>query len=82
VPGKAKTRLIPMLGERCSAAGAADAADTVGHAKAAGLMPELCATPEPGDPEWAGSCRGGALSDQGEATLASGLRAAVAAGQS
>ena len=80
VAGKAKTRLIPLLG----ADGAARLAqrmlaDTVLHAKAAGLgTPELCATPEPGDPEWAGSLPAGVgLSDQGEGDLGQRLAAAV-----
>jgi len=54
IPGKAKTRLIPTLGE----SGAAHLAHrmllaTVAEAEAAGLsIPELCATPHPNDPEW------------------------------
>jgi rSAM/selenodomain-associated transferase 1 len=55
VPGKAKTRLIPALGE----IGAARLAHrmllkTVEEAQAAALaIPELCATPHPYDPDWA-----------------------------
>ena len=56
VPGKAKTRLIPALGE----IGAARLAhrmlmQTVAEAIGAGLaIPELCVTPHPLDPEWQG----------------------------
>ncbi len=56
VPGKAKTRLIPALGE----AGAAKLAyemlqNCVAEALAAKLptLPELCAEPHPMEPEWA-----------------------------
>lgn len=54
LPGKAKTRLTPALGEK----GAARLAQkmllaTVREAQAAGLaMPELCTTPPPDYPEW------------------------------
>lgn len=54
VPGRAKTRLIPALGE----IGAARLAHrmllaTVAEAEAARLaIPELCTTPHPYDPEW------------------------------
>ena len=54
LPGKAKTRLIPALGE----AGAARFAyemllDTVAEAVAANLaIPELCTDPHPMEPEW------------------------------
>jgi rSAM/selenodomain-associated transferase 1 len=54
VPGSAKTRLIPALGE----IGAARLAHkmllaTIAEAEAARLaIPELCATPHPYDPEW------------------------------
>jgi rSAM/selenodomain-associated transferase 1 len=56
IPGKAKTRLIPALGE----IGAARLAhkmllDTVSEAFAANLsIPELCTDPHPLDPEWEG----------------------------
>ncbi len=56
VPGFAKTRLIPVLGET----GAARLArrmlhHTLGTALAAAIGPvELCATPDPGDPAWHG----------------------------
>jgi uncharacterized protein len=54
VPGTAKTRLVPKLGE----IGAARLAHkmllaTIAEAEAARLaIPELCATPHPYDPEW------------------------------
>jgi uncharacterized protein len=54
VPGSAKTRLVPKLGE----VGAARLAHkmllaTIAEAEAARLaIPELCATPHPYDPEW------------------------------
>lgn len=80
VPGHAKTRLIPSLGE----AGAAKLAkqmldDTVNHALTAGLAtPELCATPHPDDPSWAGHLPTGLrLFDQGAGDL--GQRLATAA---
>ena len=80
VPGRAKTRLIPLLGE----AGAARLAqrmlaDTIDHALTAGLAtPELCATPHPDDPSWAGYLPVGVhLSDQGTGDL--GQRLATAA---
>lgn len=72
VPGRVKTRLMPVLGE----AGAARLAerllaDTVDHALAAGLaVPELCATPHPDDPSWAGHLPDRVrLSDQGPGDL-------------
>ncbi|MDQ3144016.1 MAG: TIGR04282 family arsenosugar biosynthesis glycosyltransferase [Pseudomonadota bacterium] len=80
VPGKVKTRLIPMLGED----GAAELAkrmlaDTVAHAVGAGLAtPELCATPHPDDPEWAEYLPAVVrLTDQGAGDL--GQRMAAAA---
>ena len=80
VPGRVKTRLIPVLGE----AGAAELAermlaDTVAHALDAGLaMPELCATPHPGDAAWTEHLPAGVrLSDQGPGDL--GQRMAAAA---
>jgi rSAM/selenodomain-associated transferase 1 len=78
--GKAKTRLIPLLGEEGAARLAQQMlADTVGHARAAGLgTPELCATPEPGHPAWARFLPSGVrLSDQGEGDLGQRLAAAV-----
>ena len=80
VPGSVKTRLIPALGED----GAAELAqrmlaDTVAHALAAGLgPPELCATPHPDDPAWAGHLPAGVkLSDQGPGDLGQRLAAAA-----
>ena len=80
VPGNVKTRLIPVLGE----VGAAQLAqrmlaDTVAHALAAGLAtPELCATPHPDDPSWAGHLPAGVrLSDQGTGDLGQRLAAAA-----
>jgi glycosyltransferase A (GT-A) superfamily protein (DUF2064 family) len=65
LPGIAKTRLIPVLGE----AGAARLAqqmlsDTVGEALAAELgTPELCVTPHPDDPLWVGRLPAGVRRD-------------------
>lgn len=80
VPGRVKTRLIPALGE----AGATRLAqrmlaDTVAHAMAAGLAtPELCATPHPDDPSWAGHLPTGVrLSGQGSGDLGRRLAAAA-----
>lgn len=80
VPGSVKTRLIPALG----AVGAARLAqrmlaDTVDHALAAGLAAtELCATPHPDDPSWAGHLPPGVhLSDQGVGDLGQRLGAAA-----
>ncbi len=80
VPGSVKTRLVPMLGEE----GAAQLAkrmlvDTVVQAIAAGLAtPELCATPPPDDPAWAGLLPARVrLSDQGEGDLGQRLAAAA-----
>lgn len=82
VPGRVKTRLIPALGE----AGAARLAqrmltDTIDHALSAGLASvELCATPHPDDPQWAGHLPAGVqLSEQGPGDL--GQRLAAAAGR-
>jgi len=54
-------------------------ADTVAHALASGLgHPELCATPHPGDPLWAGRLPAGVrLSDQGPGDLGQRLAAAA-----
>ena len=80
VPGSVKTRLIPVLGK----VGAARLAqrmlsNTVSNALAAGLAPpELCATPHPGDPSWAGHLPAGVrLSDQGPGDLGQRLAAAA-----
>ena len=54
VPGRAKTRLIPALGEAAAAQLAhAMLLATVAAASNAGLgIPQLCATPDPQDPAW------------------------------
>lgn len=54
VPGRAKTRLAPALGEVGAARLAKRMLDrTVAEAQAAGLaIPELCATPHPFDEDW------------------------------
>jgi hypothetical protein len=54
VPGQAKTRLAPALGEIGAARLAKRMLDrTVVEAEAAGLaIPELCATPHPFDEDW------------------------------
>lgn len=80
VPGSAKTRLIPLLGEAGTARLAQRMlADTVGHAIGAGLsIPELCATPHPDDAQWVGHLPAGVrLTDQGSGDL--GQRLAMAA---
>ena len=80
VPGRAKTRLIPLLGEVGAARLAQRMlAETVGHAYTAGLEPpELCATPHPDDPDWAGHLPAGLrLSDQGPGDLGQRLAAAA-----
>jgi uncharacterized protein len=81
VPGKAKTRLIPALGE----IGAARLAhkmllNTVEEAQAAALaIPELCATPHPFDPEWAPFLPQAEIryTDQGEGDLGERLARAA-----
>jgi rSAM/selenodomain-associated transferase 1 len=80
VPGHAKTRLIPMLGE----AGAARLAqrmlaETIEHARSSGLgIPELCATPHPDDPQWASHLPDNVrLTDQGQGDLGQRLAAAA-----
>lgn len=80
VPGRVKTRLVPLLGE----AGAARLArrmlaNTVEQALGAGLLtPELCATPHSGDPEWAGLLPDTIqLSDQGQGDLGERLTRAA-----
>ena len=80
VPGRVKTRLIPILGEEGSARLAQRMlADTVANAQAAGLAPpELCATPHSDDPSWAGHLPVGMqLSDQGPGNLGERLAAAA-----
>ena len=81
VPGQAKTRLIPALGE----IGAARLAHrmllaTIAEAEGARLaIPELCATPHPYDPEWQPFLAKAEIryTDQGEGDL--GARLARAA---
>ena len=80
VRGKVKTRLVPALG----VAGAAllaqrMLADTVDRALAAGLAnTELCASPHPEDPQWAGHLPAGVrLANQGEGDLGRRLAAAA-----
>ena len=80
VPGKVKTRLVPALGE----VGAALLAErmlaaTIDSALAAGLAnTELCASPHPADPQWAGHLPAGVrLADQGEGNLGQRLAAAA-----
>jgi uncharacterized protein len=77
---RVKTRLIPVLGETGAARLAQRMlADTVDHAKAAGLgTPELCATPHPDDASWSGHLPPGVrLSDQGSGDLGQRLAAAA-----
>ena len=81
VPGKVKTRLVPALGEVGAALLAKRMlADTVDRALAAGLAnTELCASPHPADPQWAGHLPTGVrLADQGEGNLGQRLAAAAA----
>jgi rSAM/selenodomain-associated transferase 1 len=81
VPGRAKTRLIPALGE----IGAARLAHrmllkTVDEAVAACLaIPELCATPHPYDPDWAPFLPQAQIrfTDQGEGDLGERLARAA-----
>jgi rSAM/selenodomain-associated transferase 1 len=56
VPGQAKTRLVPALGEAGAARLAARLLDlALEQALAAGVGPvELCASPAPGTPAWSG----------------------------
>ena len=80
VPGKVKTRLVPALGEVGAALLAKRMlADTVDRALAAGLAnTELCASPHPADPQWAGHLPAGVrLADQGEGDLGRRLAAAA-----
>jgi len=80
VPGKVKTRLIPVLGEEGAARLAQRMlADTVDHAKQAGLStPQLCATPHSADPSWEEHLPSGLwLFDQGLGDLGHRLAAAT-----
>lgn len=84
VPGRAKTRLIPALGEDGAARLAHEMLlDTVAEALAANLaMPELCVDPHPLDPHWNGllPTRDLRVTAQGEGDLGARLaRAAKAA---
>jgi len=88
LPGVAKTRLIPLLGEARAARLAQQMLDaTVGEALTAGLgAPELCVTPHPDNSQWAGLLPAGVrLSDQGPGDLGERLAAAarrvIAAGE-
>ncbi|MFZ3261518.1 MAG: TIGR04282 family arsenosugar biosynthesis glycosyltransferase [Thiobacillus sp.] len=56
VPGRVKTRLIPVLGEAGAARLAARMLDlALGKARAAAVGPvELCMSPAPDSPDWAG----------------------------
>ncbi len=80
VPGRVKTRLIPLLGE----AGAAQLArkmlaDTATNSFSAGAANvELCATPHPADPSWVEQLPAGVkLTDQGEGELGQRLERAA-----
>ncbi len=80
VPGKVKTRLVPALGEVGAALLAQRMlADTVDRALAAAPADvELCASPHPADPQWAGHLPVGVrLADQGEGNLGQRLAAAA-----
>ena len=81
VPGRVKTRLIPALGEAGAARLAARMLDqALDQALAAAVGPvELCMSPAPDSPEWAGFALppGIETSDQGEGDL--GARMACAA---
>jgi rSAM/selenodomain-associated transferase 1 len=81
VPGKAKTRLIPALGAEGAARLAANMlTHTVTQAISAGVgEPELCATPSPDTPEWAGVRPPGIrMIDQGHGDLGERLSRAAA----
>lgn len=70
--GQAKTRLIPALGaDGAARLATAMLAETVAAALEADVgRPELCASPAPDEPEWAGLLPDGVdLSDQGEGDL-------------
>ncbi len=80
VPGAVKTRLISMLGAEGAARLAATMLHTtVAHATKAGLdVPELCVTPDSGDPAWRGFLPAGVrLTDQGSGDLGKRLAAAA-----
>jgi rSAM/selenodomain-associated transferase 1 len=80
VPGQAKTRLIPALGEAGAARLARDMlAATLTQASSAGLgIPELCVTPGPDSAEWVGQLPDGVVvTDQGTGDLGRRLEAAA-----
>lgn len=80
VPGKVKTRMIPLLGSVGAALLAQRMlADTVGHALAAGLsVPEVCVAPDANDLQWEGKLPTGVrLSNQGPGDLGDRLAAAA-----
>ncbi|CAA9499902.1 MAG: hypothetical protein AVDCRST_MAG31-311 [uncultured Sphingomonas sp.] len=80
VPGAAKTRLIPALGQEGAARLAAQMlTETTAAAVAADLgEPELCATPAPGSPEWAPVRPAGVrMTDQGPGDLGERLARAT-----
>ena len=80
VPGRVKTRLIPVLGDLGAAKLAQRMlADIIALALAARLGPiELCATPHPDPPSWAGHLPTGVtLTDQGPGDLGQRLAAAA-----
>jgi rSAM/selenodomain-associated transferase 1 len=79
VAGKAKTRLIPALGEEGAARLAREMlADTVREAVASGLEVELCATPAPADAEWKPFLPHINATDQGDGDLGERLARAAA----
>jgi rSAM/selenodomain-associated transferase 1 len=81
VPGQAKTRLIPALGEIGAARLARTMLErTVAEAQGAGLLiPELCATPHPFDEEWKPFLPSAQIryTDQGEGDLGERLARAA-----
>jgi rSAM/selenodomain-associated transferase 1 len=78
VPGQAKTRLIPALGEAGAARLAQEMlAATVNEAVASGLDVELCATPAPSAPEWEPFLPGVEVTDQGDGDLGERLARAT-----
>jgi rSAM/selenodomain-associated transferase 1 len=79
VPGKAKTRLIPALGQEGAARLAREMLEqTVSEAVATGLEVELCATPAPSDAEWEPFLPAVEATDQGEGDLGERLSRAAA----
>jgi rSAM/selenodomain-associated transferase 1 len=79
VAGKAKTRLIPALGEEGAARLAQEMlSDTVREAVASGLEVELCATPAPSSSEWKPFLPEISSTDQREGDLGERLARAAA----